>query len=100
MSSCTLGALCCFGASAQAYTNPITVPNEYPLDGVGDPFVLKYNGTFYLYSSKVQAPGFQYWTSTDCVNWTYGGLGCTDPISHNGYAPEVVYWNGTFYMYT
>ena len=87
-------------ATALAYSNPITVPNEFPIDGVGDPFVLKHNGTFYLYSSQFDAPGFQYWTSTDLVNWSYGGLASSDPIVKDGYAPEVVYWNGTFYMYT
>jgi len=87
-------------ASAAAYTNPITVQNEVPGDGIGDPFVLKYNGTFYLYSSNGATLGFKYWTSTDCVTWTYGGVDCTDPLSVGGYAPEVVYWNGTFYMYT
>lgn len=84
-----------------AYTNYITLPSEWANNGTGDPFVLKYNGTYYLYCSTGQnGTGFKYWSSTDCVNWTYGGLCCTDPITNDGYAPEVVYWNGTFYMYT
>jgi len=99
------GVLCsawfsCANASAATYTNPVTVPNEVPADGIGDPFILKYNGTFYLYSSNGGTLGFKYWTSPDCVNWTYGGLDCTDPLTIDGYAPEVVYWNGTFYMYS
>ena len=70
---------CLSSTIALAYTNPITVPNEYPVDGVGDPFVLKHNGIFYLYSSRVEAPGFQYWTSTDfSACRTRASKGCRD----------------------
>ncbi|MDB5055835.1 MAG: hypothetical protein JWM44_3885, partial [Bacilli bacterium] len=41
-------------SAAFAYTNPMTLPNENPNDGIGDPFVMKYNGTFYLYTSTGQ----------------------------------------------
>ena len=30
----------------------------------------------------------------------YEGLATEEPISEGAYAPEVVYWNGSFYMYT
>jgi len=32
--------------------------------------------------------------------WTYEGLCTTVSLTEGVYAPEVVYWNGTFYMYT
>lgn len=80
-----------------AYTNYITPPNQE--GSVGDPFVMKYNGNYYLYCSSGVAE-FRCWSSTDCVNWTYRGICCSDPIIADGYAPEVVYWNGTFYMYS
>lgn len=79
-----------------AYTNYMTLPSE---DGIGDPFIMKYNGTYYLYTSTGTS-SFKCWRSTDTVNWTYAGICASDPIITNGYAPEVVYWNGTFYMYT
>lgn len=83
------------------YTNHLTLPNEWANYGLGDPFVMKYNGTFYLYCSTLNnSVGVKCWTSTDCVNWTYFGLCSTDSITTTAYAPEVVYWNGTFYMYT
>jgi xylan 1,4-beta-xylosidase len=80
-----------------AYTNYMTPPNQE--GSVGDPFVLKYNGNYYLYCSSGAAE-FRSWVSTDLVNWNYAGIVCSDPIIADGYAPEVVYWNGTFYMYT
>lgn len=99
--SCLLLALLFPYSGAFAYTNYMTVPSENPNDGIGDPFVLKYNGMFYLYTSTGQNyTGFKCWSSTDAVNWTYAGLCSTEAITNDGYAPEVVYWNGTFYMYT
>jgi xylan 1,4-beta-xylosidase len=99
--SCLVFAHLVMGATAFAYENSITLPDEWPGYGVGDPFVFKYNGTFYLYCSTANSEvGIKYWTSTDCVNWTYGGLCSTDPLTTTAYAPEVVYWNGMFYLYT
>lgn len=94
-------ACCCASVSARAYTNSISLPSEWKEDGTGDPFVLKYNGVYYLYcSTGARGLGYKYWTSLDGANWTYGGIACNDPFTVDGYAPEVVYWNGTFYMYT
>ncbi len=99
--ACLLFALLVPCREAFAYTNSMTLPSEFPNDGIGDPFVLKYNGTFYLYTSTGQNyTGFKCWSSTDAVNWTYAGFCSTEAITNDGYAPEVVYWNGTFYMYT
>ncbi|NOU64575.1 family 43 glycosylhydrolase [Paenibacillus sp. LMG 31461] len=96
-----LGALLLPATGAFAYTNPMTLSNEWSNYGTGDPFVMKYNGKFYLYSSTGQyQTGVKCWSSTDTVNWTYEGMCSTDAATYQGYAPEVVYWNGTFYMYT
>ncbi|OCT12864.1 hypothetical protein A8709_21265 [Paenibacillus pectinilyticus] len=100
-SVCILCALALPATGAFAYTNPMTLPSEFTSSGIGDPFVMKYNGTFYLYSSTGQSDtGFKVWSSTDLANWTYAGICSTEAITNDGYAPEVVYWNGTFYMYT
>jgi xylan 1,4-beta-xylosidase len=81
--------------------NKVFLSDEWENYGTGDPFVMKFNGYFYLYcSTKDDSIGIKCWTSTDCVHWTYEGLCSTDSITKTAYAPEVVYWNGTFYMYT
>jgi xylan 1,4-beta-xylosidase len=97
---CAVFVLFLTSSGAFAYTNPMTLPSQFA-DGIGDPFVMKYNGTFYLYSSTGGGnTGFKCWSSTDLANWTYAGLCSTESITFDGYASEVVYWNGTFYMYT
>ncbi|WP_123040472.1 carbohydrate-binding protein [Cohnella candidum] len=87
--------------SAFAYKNPASLPDEWGQYGLGDPYVLKFNGTYYLYvSTRDTDIGVKVWSSPDLVNWSYGGLAATDPVTKGAYAPEVVYWNGYFYMYT
>lgn len=69
--------------------------------GTGDPFVMRYNGTYYLYmSTRDTEVGVKCFRSRDLVNWDYQGLCCTEEITKGAYAPEVVYYNGDFYMYT
>ncbi|QGR00359.1 carbohydrate-binding protein [Paenibacillus psychroresistens] len=94
---CLVFALILPVSGAYAYTNYMTLPSE---SGIGDPYVMKYNGVYYLYTSGGSSVGFKCWSSTDAVNWTYAGLCSTESITVDGYAPEVFYWNGTFYMYT
>lgn len=85
------------------YTNPIQPPAEtaWPDYGFGDPFVFRFNGRYYLYpSTRDDEIGVKCWSSTDLVHWIDEGLCSTDPLTKGAYAPEVVYWNGSFYMYT
>jgi GH43 family beta-xylosidase len=95
-----------FPASGFAYSNPQIVPDSWRWDtgvfyGEGDPFILKFNGVYYLYTSTVDdKPGVKVWSSEDLVHWEYRGLCATEPVTKGAYAPEVVYWNGDFYMYT
>jgi len=87
--------------AAFAYKNPASLLDEWGQYGLGDPYVLKFNGTYYLYvSTRDTDIGVKVWSSPDLVNWNYGGLAATDPVTKGAYAPEVVYWNGYFYMYT
>ncbi|MDR9855437.1 carbohydrate-binding protein [Paenibacillus sp. VCA1] len=87
--------------AAFAYKNPASLPDEWGQYGLGDPYVLKFNGTYYLYvSTRDTDIGVKVWSSPDLVHWSYGGLAATDPVTKGAYAPEVVYWNGYFYMYT
>ncbi|CAG7651777.1 hypothetical protein PAESOLCIP111_06388 [Paenibacillus solanacearum] len=95
-----------FGTSVLGYSNPFSFTDSWNWNngnfyGEGDPYILKFNGTYYLYVSTVDdKAGVKVWSSTDLVNWTYRGLCAVDAITKAAYAPEVVYWNGYFYMYT
>ena len=88
----------------ESYKNPIIKANDentWPDYGVGDPFVMRYNGRYYLYcSTKDGQEGIQCWTSDNLVDWAYSGLCATESLTRSAYAPEVVYYNGSFYMYT
>jgi hypothetical protein len=86
---------------SQELKNPLALDNEWPGYSIGDPYVLKHRGVFYLYcSTKDSETGIKCWSSRDLVDWSYEGLCATDPITKGAYAPEVIYWNGVFYMYT
>ncbi|MCY9697368.1 carbohydrate-binding protein [Paenibacillus alginolyticus] len=95
-----------FPASGFSYSNPQIVSDSWRWEngdfyGEGDPFILKFNGVYYLYTSTVDdKPGVKVWSSEDLVHWEYRGLCATEPVTKGAYAPEVVYWNGDFYMYT
>ena len=70
-------------------------------DGFGDPFVLRFNGHYYLYpSSPAGEVGVRVWTSDDLVHWKYGGQVAQDACLKNCYAPEVFFFNGLFYLVT
>lgn len=83
------------------YKNSFKFGEEWDDYGIGDPYVLRFNGKYYLYcSTKDYRKGIKAWSSEDLVNWKYEGLVTDDEISTGAYAPEVIYWNGYFYMYT
>lgn len=78
--------------------NKWTGGNDY---GIGDPFVMRWNGKYYMYPSTNDAfKGVKVFVSDDMINWTYAGLAVaeTEATSHGSYAPEVVYYDGYFYM--
>ena len=83
------------------------VRNPYPLtdlwDGreIGDPFLMRYDGRFYLYcSSHSREPGIKCWVSDDMIRFDYYGFVCTEPCTIGAYAPEVAYNAGKFWMVT
>jgi len=83
--------------------NPISTikEDEWYDYGTGDPYVMRYNGMYYLYmSTRDTEVGVKCFSSRDLINWDYEGL-CTElEVTKGAYAPEVVYYNGKFYMYT
>ena len=79
------------------YHNELNLP-ETP-EGLGDPFVLRYNGRYYLYPSTHAAEnGVHAWVSEDLVNWSYAGWVVRDTCLQNTYAPEVWHFNGKFLL--
>lgn len=84
------------------------IPGQWEGYGVGDPFVMRFNGKYYLYAStKNNEVGVRAWVSTDLINWqqadTEGlplGYVSNDEQTISAYAPEVMYYNGAFYMIT
>ena len=93
-------ALC---VSAEAYQNPLKMPEDGIGAGVADPGIMRYMGKYYLYSSKVTGePGIRCWESKDLVNWDFKGF-CTgdDLVFAQGHAwsPGPFYYNGRFYLY-
>lgn len=64
----------------------------------GDPFVMRFNGAYYLYSSGSPLRLFK---SIDLVDWELISTNIAPNFPyHHPYAPEVFYFNGYFYMYT
>ena len=84
------------------------IDNQWPGYGIGDPFIMRYNGVYYLYVSSLDSEiGVRAYRSADLVNWEPVDGNCSKPgyVSEDSctlaaYAPEVYYFNGTFYMYT
>lgn len=86
---------------SQTWKNPHTLDDEWYLYGVGDPYLLKFHGQYYLYcSTKDIEDGVKCWSSRNLVTWNYEGICATDSKTHGAYAPEVIYYGGKFYMYT
>ena len=106
---------------ARGVENPIEDTSR-----TGDPYILRYNGKFYLYcSTDGWYTSYRVWESLDLVNYLYLGEyqilnsdGTLNRTTKTGatvaedtgagqnlanecpWAPEVHYWNGGFYMYT
>lgn len=76
------------------YKNPIRNKEDY-----ADPFVLRFNGTYYLYTTT---PRIDCYSSENLVEWKPEGPVLTEEEFPGlvPFAPEIVYWNGIFYMYT
>lgn len=93
-------AICCSLTRADAATwkNPFIMPGAETYD-TGDPQILKFRGEYYMYCSTGKS-GIYCWRSRDLVNWSDAIEVCNEKPATEGYAPEVKYWNGVFYMVT
>lgn len=85
------------GIPEDIYLNPV-YPHSFP-----DPFVLKFRGEYYAYSTGFAPEGdvFAILRSRDLVNWSEVGSAMQplDPSPPFYWAPEVYYDNGKFYLY-
>lgn len=84
------------------YLNSFTLEDEWEDGyGIGDPYILRYDGRYYLYvSTHDYKIGVKCWSSDNLVDWKYEGLVTEENKTLGAYAPEVIYWDGYFYMYT
>lgn len=76
------------------YRNPIARDGDF-----ADPFVLRHDGRYYLYCTN---PDVRCWSSSDLVAWELDGptIAQDEFPGLVPFAPEVVYAEGAFYMYT
>lgn len=84
--------------SNRYYCNPLDVP-------MADPYVLFYEGTYYLYGTYDPSPdkGFLVWVSKDLIHWIKKGYAFKKTVDTwsqcHFWGPEVIYIKGEFYMY-
>ena len=75
---------------------------------IGDPYVFRFNGKYYLYSSlngsKKTSGKIPCWVSDNLVDWEWAGWAydpnstSTSSETYIAFAPEVIYYKGWFYM--
>ena len=83
---------------AEGWTNPMVLPG-LANRSLGDPYIMKYRGYYYLYVSAGDR-NIYCWRTKDLMEWSDAYICCTDETTAVAYAPEVIYWNGKFYMCT
>jgi len=75
---------------------------KVPIQNIGDPYVLKYQGQYYLYATS-DFDGFYVWSSRNLNTWS-APMVCYRKTSacfgeQRFWAPEVYEWDEKFYMY-
>lgn len=70
------------------------------LTGIGDPFILPFEGLYFHYSTS-SPEGFLVWTSSDLLHWENRGLCYRDSKvgTADFWAPEVYFRQGRFYLF-
>ena len=82
------------------HANPIDFKSENFRD-YGDPYVLRHNGTYYLYFTSANPEGYPIvYSSSDLLHWKNEGEVTKDEKALCAFAPEVIYAFGKFYMVT
>jgi len=80
--------------TVRLYRNPVKRHGDF-----ADPFVLRHDGRYYLYCTN---PDVRCWSSDDLVEWRLEGATIAEDELPGlvPFAPEVVYADGVFWMYT
>jgi beta-xylosidase len=82
---------------AATYCNPLLAPLN-----IGDPFVLRHDGKYYLYGTTDPDYGFRVFVSDDLVHWSERGFALQNHPESWGsppfWAPEVLSHRGRFFM--
>lgn len=86
--------------SVNLVRNPRALTDLWEGREIGDPFLMRFDGKFYLYCSSHGNAGVKCWVSCDMIHFEYYGLVATDPRIEGAYAPEVIYNAGKFWMVT
>ena len=88
--------------------NIATITEQWIKYGIGDPYIMRFNGVYYLYvPTKDSEMGLKAWKSLNLVDWVPcqgEGLDISfvsmDPITNHAYPIGMFYYDGTFYMST
>lgn len=88
--------------TSKLYKNPLPIVNKGEVSEAdsrvnGDPFVMKYNGEYFCYSTGKNCINLLH--STDLVHFEHLGGCIEDSGRYDFWAPCVIYLNGKFYMY-
>lgn len=81
------------------YQNPIG-----EMTNIGDPDILKYDDTYYMYATSMPTTGFWVWQSDNLVDWDGGNTAYVHDSQEERWAvgdfwaPEVIEFNDAFYM--
>ena len=102
----TLGFMAAFAACGRPVLAAGTesAPGTYDTGvGVRDPYVLEYEGVYYMYGTGLKWDGYGCVTSEDLKNWSdpvrvYEPEGCCDGEG-DWWAPECHYYEGGFYLF-
>ena len=82
------------------HSNPIDF-KENNFRDYGDPFVLRHDGTYYLYFTSANPEGYpRVYSSLDLVNYTDLGEITSDEKALCSFAPEAIYAFNKFYLVT
>lgn len=79
------------------YKNPAAYSNLETIPTNPDPYVIKFNGIYYCYSTDEN--GVNVSSSENLTVWKFLGRAAKEEDKHDYWAPCVIYDNGTFYLY-
>ncbi|MEA4917858.1 glycoside hydrolase family 43 protein [Proteiniphilum sp.] len=92
----------CTGKDSQPVFTMQLKTNDGEYVALGDPFVYKHNGTYYMTGTSNPDSGFDYYTSNDLATWEYKGALFRPSENHFGkgffWAPEVKFYQGKFFL--